>query len=197
MTHPGKKLLFMGNELASYDEWHFEGELPWSIKKFPLHDSAQKYMKDLTTIYKKEKALWEEDFNPKGFNYIEANNADQSIYIYARFAEDPKDHIIVVMNCTPNTYSDYRIGVIGDYMYEEIINSDKYCYNGSDRINPIPITVSNEPYQKQPNSMLITVPPLGIALFKPIYKKEKSTTIKKSTKSKDTKKVSTKKSTKK
>lgn len=168
MTHPGKKLLFMGNELASYDEWHFEGELPWSVLKYPTHDSANRYVKELTTLYKNEPAFWELDYDPMGFEFIEANNADQSIFIYARFAKNKDEHIIVVMNCTPNTYDNYKIGVKGDYMYQEIMNSDKDIYGGSNRINPLPIKVVEEDMHRQKHSISITVPPLGIAIFKNI-----------------------------
>ena len=171
MTHPGKKLLFMGNELASYDEWHYESQLPWVIKKYPTHDSANRFVKELTTIYKSEKSLWENDYNYEGFDFIEANNNEQSLFIYARIAIDKDDHTIIVMNCTPNTYDDYRIGVKGDYMYHELINSDRDIYGGSNRINPIDLKVENVPWQNQPYSIRITVPPLGIAIFKNIKKK--------------------------
>jgi len=118
----------MGNELASYDEWHYESQLPWVIKKYPTHDSANRFVKELTTIYKSEKSLWENDYNYEGFDFIEANNNEQSLFIYARIAIDKDDHTIIVMNCTPNTYDDYRIGVKGDYMYHELINSDRDIY---------------------------------------------------------------------
>ena len=125
MTHPGKKLLFMGDELATYDEWHFESELAWNILEFPMHDAANRYVKELTTLYKKENALWELDYNYQGFKFIEANNADQSIFIYARFSSKEHDHLIIVMNATPNTYDNYRIGVLEDsnYEYVEIMNT--------------------------------------------------------------------------
>ena len=96
------------------------------------------------------------------------------------------------MNCTPVTYDNYRIGVDGDYMYEEIINSDKDIYNGSNRVNPIPITVQDVPWQHKERSILMTIPPLGISVLRPIEKpktevKTKKTTIK-TTSKKTTKK---------
>ena len=193
MTHPGKKLLFMGNELASYDEWHYEGELPWHISRFPIHDAATRFVKDMTKLYKNTKEFWQLDFSPNGFKWVEANNADQSIYVFERYSSD--DHVVVVMNCTPVTYDNYRIGVNGDYMYEELINSDKDIYNGSNRINPIPITVQNVPWQNREHSILMTVPPLGISVLRPMkrpaednkkavepVKKTTKTTTRKSTK---------------
>lgn len=168
LTHPGKKLLFMGNELASYDEWHYESQLPWDILRFPLHDAANRFVKEMSILYKNEKALWERDYDSLGFEFIEADNQDQSLYVYARFAKDMDDHLIIVMNCTPNTYDNYQIGVKGDYMYEEIMNSDRDIYGGSNRINPIPVKVTDDPWQKQTHSIKITVPPLGITILKPI-----------------------------
>lgn len=166
MTHPGKKLLFMGNELASYDEWHFESELPWSISKYPMHDAATRFVREMTKIYQTEPALWEKDYDPRGFEFIEANNVDQSIYIYTRYANDRNNHIIVVMNCTPNAYPRYKIGVKGNYKYEEIINSDCDVYGGSNQINPFEMIPTEESWQNQQYSMEITIPPLGILLLK-------------------------------
>ncbi|MGM9969580.1 MAG: 1,4-alpha-glucan branching protein GlgB [Anaeroplasma sp.] len=171
MTHPGKKLLFMGNELATYDEWHFESELPWSILKYPNHDSAHRYVKEITTLYKQEKSLWEGDFDHNGFKFIDADNANQSLYVYARFAKDPKDHLVVVMNCTPNSYQNYRIGVPGNFKYIEIMNSDKSIYGGSNKVNDKPLKVEKYPQNNQKNSILMTIPPLGIVILKPIYRK--------------------------
>jgi len=174
MTHPGKKLLFMGDELATYDEWHFESELAWNILEFPMHDAANRYVKELTTLYKKENALWELDYNYQGFKFIEANNADQSIFIYARFSSKEHDHLIIVMNATPNTYDNYRIGVLEDsnYEYVEIMNSDRDIYNGSNRINPYPIKIEDREFQNESHSMCICVAPLAIQIFKPVLKKK-------------------------
>ena len=143
MTHPGKKLLFMGNELSSYDEWHFEKELPWQILKYPSHDANFRYMKEITKLYKNEKALWERDYKYDGFKFIDANNKDQSLFVYARFAKDPKDHLIIVLNLTPNNYDNYRIGVIANnyYEYEEIMNTDKDIYGGTNAINSSKIKI--------------------------------------------------------
>lgn len=174
MTHPGKKLLFMGNELASYDEWHYESELPWSINRFPDHDSAARFVRELTRLYKAEPSLWEMDFDRAGFEYIDADNASQSIYIYARYAKDKNDHTVIVMNCTPNTYTNYRIGVPGNLKYIELINSDKNIYGGSNFINPNPLKVEKYPQNNQKNSILMTIPPLGIVILKGVNRKPRA-----------------------
>ena len=172
MTHPGKKLLFMGNELSSYDEWHFEKELPWQILKYPSHDANFRYMKEITKLYKNEKALWERDYKYDGFKFIDANNKDQSLFVYARFAKDPKDHLIIVLNLTPNNYDNYRIGVIANnyYEYEEIMNTDKDIYGGTNAINPSKIKIERKPYHGQKYSMNIKIGPLSALIFRPIKK---------------------------
>ena len=172
MTHPGKKLLFMGNELASFDEWHYESELPWGINKYPDHDAANRYVKEITTLYKNEPALWACDYETRGFEFIDADNCDQSLYIYARFSKNNDDHLVVVLNLTPNTYDNYRIGVPGDYEYVEIMNSDRDIYGGSNRVNPLPLKVEKFPQNNQKNSILMTIPPLGISILKNQNKKK-------------------------
>ena len=196
MVHPGKKLLFMGNELASYDEWHYESELPWGISKFPIHDAATRFVKDMTKLYKNTKELWQLDYDPNGFRWTLADNSDESLYIFERHSVD--NHVVVVMNCTPNTYNYYRVGVFGDYQYEEIINSDKDIYNGANRINKHILEVEDIPWQGRPHSVVMVVPPLGISIIKPIDrpklveapKEEVKKTIKKAS---TTKKTTTKK----
>lgn len=165
-THPGKKLLFMGSELAPYSEWHFEGQLDWHLHQFPSHDSASRFVKELNFLYQNEPALYELDHSPEGFKWIEPNNADQSVYIYARYGKKKNDHIVVVMNATPNTYHDYMIGVPGENDYYEIMNSDTDIYGGSNQINPLLLKNQPIPMHGLDNSINITVPPLGIAMFK-------------------------------
>ncbi len=195
MTHPGKKLLFMGQEFAPYDEWHYESELPWNILNFPLHDSAFRYVKEITKLYHDEKALFEMDFDREGFQWIDKDNVDQSIFIFARLAKDKQDHVIVVMNCTPNTYDNYRIGVLDADYYYEIMNSDKDIYNGSNRINPFPLRSENYPQYGREKSIMMTIPPLGISILKAGYD-EKSEKIKENVEVKEEKKPKAKNKTK-
>lgn len=174
MTHPGKKLLFMGNELAPYSEWGYARELDWDILRYPSHDSAHRFVKEITKLYQQSKPLYELDYDPSGFQFIEANNADQSLFVYARFAKNRQDHMVIVMNCTPNTYHQYRIGVPMEMDYEEVINSDKDIYGGSNQINPEKLISFKDHWQNQENAIELTVPPLGITILKAVPKpKEK------------------------
>lgn len=174
MTHPGKKLLFMGNELAPYSEWAFAKSLDWDILKFPSHDAAHHYVQDITKLYKESKPLFELDYDPKGFMFIEADNADQSMYVYARFAKNKDDHFVIVLNCTPNAYGSYRIGVPGEYDYQEIINSDADIYGGSNCVNKKKLISFKDHWQRQENAIELTVPPLGIVILKAVKKAKKA-----------------------
>lgn len=176
MTHPGKKLLFMGNELAPYSEWAFNKNLDWHLLTYPSHDSAHHYMMALTKLYKESKCLYELDYSYDGFRFIDADNADQSLYIYARFAKNKEDHYVIVMNCTPNTYDNYKIGVPGPYDYQEVLNSDQDIYGGSNRVNPLLLKSTEEDWKKEKNVIFLTIPPLGITILKacPKPKKRKS-----------------------
>lgn len=168
ITHPGKKLIFMGQEMAPFSEWAFQHELDWVLLKFPAHDSTSLFMKHLTCLYKNEPAMWSLDHDPMGFKYLDADNANQSLYVYVRFSKKFDEHIVVVMNATPNTYQNYKIGVPGKRSYYEIFNSDRDIYGGSNKINPKALRNHKEEkeYMHSLNSIFITIPPLGICMFK-------------------------------
>lgn len=168
MTHPGKKLIFMGQELAPYSEWAFHHDLDWVLLDFPAHDSACLFMKHLTTLYKNEKAFWQYDHDPKGFAYIDADNENQSLYVYARYTDKIEDHLVIILNATPNCYENYKIGVPGTKEYIEILNSDKDIYGGTNKINPKALKNHKEEqeYMRSHNSIFVTIPPLGICIFK-------------------------------
>lgn len=166
MVHPGKKLLFMGGEFAHYKEWDFKSELDWNLYKYPAHDSANRFVRDMIATYRREPALFSSDHKKEGFEWIESNNSYQSIFIFARYSENFDDHVVVVLNATPVVYHDYSIGVPGNRDYVEIMNSDYDIYGGSGQYNGAPLKLIKESLHGQPNHINITVPPLGIAVFK-------------------------------
>lgn len=168
LTHPGKKLLFMGSEFAPFSEWAYAKELDWHLYKYPSHDAFARYFKEFSKLYKEEKSLWELDYSYDGFKYIEADNKDQSLFIFARYAKDKKDHVVVVMNCTPNTYFSYRIGVPGNHYYYELMNSDKDIYGGSNKVNPKKLRAWKGEAHNQTHHVDMTIPPLGIVVLKNI-----------------------------
>lgn len=168
MTHPGKKTTFMGNEFAQFIEWRSYEQLEWKlIDEFPRHKQTQDFYKDLNNLYKTEKALWQLDYEHDGFKWIDADNKDQSIFIYCRMGEDKKDTLIVICNFTPKVYYDFKVGVpyLGEYY--ELFNSDASSYGGSGQVMDEIITASPQGWHKEKYSIKIKVPPMATLILKP------------------------------
>ncbi|WP_082435829.1 1,4-alpha-glucan branching protein GlgB [Desnuesiella massiliensis] len=166
-AHPGKKTLFMGNEFAQFIEWRHYEELEWKlIEQFDMHRKTQHFFKALNYLYKEEKALWELDYNQKGFQWIDADNAQQSILVFTRNTEKPEETLVVVCNFTPVVYYDFNIGVpyLGDY--EEIFNSDSEEFGGSNQIMDEALFSKEEPCHNQKYTLTIKVPPMAITILK-------------------------------
>lgn len=135
MTHPGKKLLFMGQEFASFSEWAFQKELDWNLFDFPAHQMANRFFRDLAQVYLHHDALYQLDHDPKGFEWSVVNDSAQSVFAFIRRSET--ETLIVILNMTPNVHEFYEIGVPKYGRYEEILNSDKGIYFGSDQYNGV------------------------------------------------------------
>lgn len=133
MTHPGKKLLFMGQEFAQFSEWAFQGELDWFLLDYPAHQKADRYFRDLAMVYRYHEALFKKDHLPEGFKWLVPDDKDQSVFAYARFGDE--ETLVVVLNMTPNVHETYEIPVPKYGYYEEILNSDKDIYHGSNQYN--------------------------------------------------------------
>jgi 1,4-alpha-glucan branching enzyme len=133
MTHPGKKLLFMGQEFASFSEWAFQKELDWNLFSFPAHQQANRFFKDLAQVYLHHPALYQYDHHPKGFEWSIVNDSAQSVFAYIRRSD--KETMVIILNMTPNVHESYEIGVPKAGRYEEILNSDKDIYFGSNQYN--------------------------------------------------------------
>ncbi len=137
MTHPGKKLLFMGQEFASFSEWAFQKELDWNLFDFPAHQQANRFFKDLAQVYRHHSALWQYDHHPKGFEWSVVDDRDQSVFAYIRRSD--VETLVIILNMTPNVHEFYEVGVPEPGIYTEIINSDKSIYFGSDQYNGLPL----------------------------------------------------------
>ena len=135
MTHPGKKLLFMGQEFASFSEWAFQKELDWNLFDFPAHQQANRYFKDLAQVYKNHPALYQYDHHPQGFEWSVVDDREQSVFAYIRRSE--KETLVIILNMTPNVHEFYEIGVPYAGRYEELLNSDKEIYFGSNQFNGV------------------------------------------------------------
>jgi len=166
-AHPGKKLLFMGSELAERNEFWEEGSLDWSLEDSPSHRGVQRLLADLNRLHATERPLFEVDFEWAGFEWIDANDAAASILSFIRRARDPEDYVVAVCNFTPVLRLDYRIGVPGPGFYREILNSDSVYYEGSDAGNAGGVRAEPIPWNDRPWSIKLKVPPLAAVYFKP------------------------------
>ena len=165
-THPGKTLLFMGGEFAQMHEWKDYTELDWNLLEYPLHSKAQLFVRDMNKLVGAYKPLHELDGNKLGFKWIDSNNADQSVYSYIRYAKDPKDFLVIVLNLTPLVHHNYRIGAPAKGKYIELLNSDKDTYGGSNIYNGADIFSEDIPMHGFKQSMQIVLSPLSITILK-------------------------------
>lgn len=174
-THPGKKLLFMGGEFGQWNEWRDNGQLDWNLLEFEQHQGIQRCVSDLGHLYETEPALYEQDFRQDGFQWIDCSNRDISTLSFMRKAKDPEDYLIVLCNFTPNVRHDFWVGVPEISEFQEIFNSDSRSYGGSGVHNER-IFSEPRPCQGFANSIRVTLPPLGVLVFRPIRaQKVKST----------------------
>ncbi|HET7627266.1 MAG TPA: 1,4-alpha-glucan branching protein GlgB [Bacillales bacterium] len=165
LTHPGKKLMFMGGELAQFDEWKDETQLDWQLLQFDTHRNFHRFSGEWNRWYRDTRALWRLDHEPEGFEWIDPHNHSQSIIIFMRKGKHRGDYCIVVCNFSTEVYHGYRIGVPTYGKYYEAANSDATAFGGSGQTNDGVLQAEKLPYHNQRYSMEITVPPLAAAVF--------------------------------
>ncbi|MDW3229873.1 MAG: 1,4-alpha-glucan branching protein GlgB [Acidobacteriota bacterium] len=166
MAHPGKKLLFMGDEFAQRREWQHDFSLDWHLLDMPNHQQMQRWVKDLNHFYRREKALYEVDFESSGFQWIESDDWEHSVLIFLRKNRDGQEKILVVCNFVPTPWYNHRVGVPEEGVWQECLNSDATIYGGSGHGNLGQVKTSPIPYQGNDFSINLTIPPLGILFFK-------------------------------
>lgn len=166
-TYPGKKLLFMGTELAPYNEWNANQGLDWSVSSDAAPSGIKLLLSDLNKLYRSHTCLHYYDFNAKGFNWIDCHDASQSIISYLREAEG--DCVVVVLNFTPVVRKQYCLGVPVKGLYQELFNSDAACYGGSNVGNGGLLMAEAKPFMDLPYRLSLTLPPLGCLILKPTY----------------------------
>lgn len=167
MSHPGKKLLFMGGEFGQFVEWRDRYSLDWHLLDYDKHRQLQDYVRDLNHLYQTETALWEIDFKWNGFQWIDCNDASQSMISFIRRGKDAEDFLIIVCNFTPVVRENYRIGVPEAGTYREIFNSDREAYGGSGQQNPASLEAQAVAWHNQPYSLALRIPPLATLYIKP------------------------------
>jgi 1,4-alpha-glucan branching enzyme len=165
--HPGKKLMFMGNEFGQFIEWNFKQSLDWLLLSYDMHSKLKLFVKDLNKLYTSQKSLYEIDFSYDGFEWLDCNDSDHSVISFMRKSSDPTDILVFVCNFTPVVYSNYRIGVPYDAFYKELLNSDSEIYGGSNVGNLGGIEAEPFEYRQRPYSIVMQVPPLATVVFKP------------------------------
>ncbi len=166
MTHPGKKLVFMGGEFGQWREWDENRSLDWFLlDEFETHNQLQSWVRDLNHFYQQEPALYELDYDPKGFRWIDADDADQSVYSYIRY-DSNGNFVVVALNFTPVPREGYRIGVPHLGYYAELMNSDSSIYGGSNIGNEGGVQSKDQPWHGLDYSLSLTLPPLGFLLLK-------------------------------
>jgi len=166
-THPGKKMLFMGGEFGQWIEWNASQSLDWNLLDYEPHRKVKQLVADLARIYKAEPALHEVDLEWHGFEWIDFRDADNSVVAFLRRGRDPASHVVVVCNFTPVPRPAYRLGVPESCFYRELLNTDNSIYGGSGVTNTPGCQAVPTPWHNQPCHVQLTLPPLGIAIFKP------------------------------
>jgi 1,4-alpha-glucan branching enzyme len=164
-TQPGKKLLFMGGEIAQYREWKHDESLDWNLLEHAPHQGIQRWVRDLNTTYRAEPSLHELDCEPEGFRWIDCNDAEQSTLVYLRQGSTAPP-VVVAINFTPIPRHNYRIGVprAGDWV--EILNSDAPLYGGSGQGNLGKATATPVAAHGHDHSLCVTLPPLALVAFR-------------------------------
>ena len=165
MSHPGKKLLFMGGEFGHFKEWDEGKALDWVLLEYDMHQKLHHYVRDLNRFYVQERSLWELDREQEGFRWIEPDAREESIFIYMRRALDPEDFLVVLLNFTPVTLPEYRLGVPRKGHYREVFNSNREEYGGSGLRNG-QVQAVDLPWQGQAYSVRVMVPPLSMVILK-------------------------------
>lgn len=165
MTHPGKKLNFMGNEIGQFHEWDYEGEIDWFLLEYDAHAKYQRYVAELNHFYLSQPALWQIEDSWSGFEWIESNDRDQSIISYRRI-DSNGDDLLVLVNFTPVAYEHFLLGTDNSGAYEEVFNSDDVRFGGSGVINVGDRWTTGMGISGRSDSIEIRVPPLGITVLR-------------------------------
>jgi len=165
-THPGTKLLFMGSEFGQSGEWDFQNSLDWHLLQYPFHNGIKLNITKLNQLYKTEPALYEKQFSPEGFEWINYSDHENAVMSFIRKGNNPKDDLIVVLNFTQVVRENYRIGISKAGNLTEIYNSDETAFGGSGVKNNKKLSVENKPYDGKEYSVSLTLPPLGAIVFK-------------------------------
>ena len=164
--HPGKKLLFMGQDFAQFQEWSEERELDWYLLGEEKHQQMQNYVRALLHLYRKTPAMYQADCDPKGFEWINADDYSRSIFSFVRHSDNGKSNLLFVINFTPVARPDYRVGVPRRKQYRLILNSDAAEFGGSGKEQPVVYKAVKQECDGRMYSFAYDLPAYGVAVFK-------------------------------
>ena len=167
MTHPGKKLLFMGGEYGQFDEWKDDAQLDWDMLEYEMHRKFCHFVCRLNHFYRREKAFWELDHDQSGFQWLDPHDAGQSVITYMRKGKHPDDLLLTICNFSRVDFLEYRIGLSRPGIYFEAFNSDLKEYGGSGRSNLVELETTKYRWHNQPFSISIALPALAFIVLKP------------------------------
>jgi 1,4-alpha-glucan branching enzyme len=165
-AHPGTKLLFMGGEFGQIKEWDFQNSLDWHLLDYPFHVGIKNIITDLNGLYKNEPALYENQFSPEGFEWINYSDHQNAVMTFIRKGNNIKNDLIIVCNFTQVVRSNYRIGLPRKGKLKEIFNSDSSKYEGSNVANNGIVASEASPYDSRDYSIELHLPPLALIVLK-------------------------------
>ena len=169
-THPGTKLLFMGDEIGQTSEWNFRSELDWHLLVHESHQGLQRFVKELNHLYRSEPALYIKQFDYYGFEWINLSDHEISVLSYLRKGYKPEEDILIILNMTPAAREHYAMGLEGGGEWREILNSDDSRFFGSGVINTGILTAQHEPFNGKSHVLRLRIPPLGATILKRIIR---------------------------
>ena len=165
-AQPGKKLMFMGDEFGQWVEWNHDASLSWHLLDDPAHAGVKRWVRDLNTTYRADKALHELDCHPDGFSWVDCNDVAQSVLVLLRKGRGPNELVLFACNFTPVPRTNYRVGAPRAGDWDEILNSDATIYGGSGQGNIGALKTSPVSAHGHPQSLNLTLPPLAVVAFR-------------------------------
>jgi 1,4-alpha-glucan branching enzyme len=165
-THPGTKLLFMGDEFGQGREWNHNQSLDWHVLEYASHQGIKRFVKSLNNLYRNEPALYEKSFSHDGFEWIEGGDADNSVLVYSRKGNHTDECVIVVLNLTPVPRPFYRIGLPLSGKWKTVLNSDEKMFFGSGLLIAPEIDSEEIFWQGKAQSAVLDLPPLACIVIK-------------------------------
>ena len=165
-AHPGKKLLFMGQEIGQREEWNHDSSVRWELLEFDPHRKLQALARELNRLYRDSRSLYQVDFHHSGFEWVDFHDWENSIISFLRRAEDPKDFLLFCCNFTPVARAGYEIGVPEEGFYEEVLNTDSELFGGANIGNGGLVSSRPRPMHNRPHSIAVVLPPLAVVAFR-------------------------------